>query len=206
MSAMVSHNERDGADQRKHQSSVPLASVKGIHQCPVNSPHNGPATREKFSIWWRHHEFIRLNPGPVWIITCMILLFCKELYDMYHTSLLCYMYMSLGMPQIAENSSGVDVMIMTYTENVTLTGKLTNVEPKQSTIKSLTGYLILVKQHWQYINHNKNTGHVSDIRVLYLNTRSLHRCFIFHYAVRVRVVFSWCYAKVRNEKISFVRH
>ena len=27
-----------GADQRKHQSSVSLAFVRGIHQWPVNSP------------------------------------------------------------------------------------------------------------------------------------------------------------------------
>ena len=136
---MVSHNERDGTDQRKHQSSVPLASVKGIHRCPVNSPHNGPVTRKMFPFDDVIMNLFGLTSGPVWIITCKILLFCKELYDMYHTSLLGYMYMSLGMSQITENSSVVDVIILTYTENVTLTGKLINVEPKQSTIKSLTG-------------------------------------------------------------------
>ena len=35
-----------GADQRKHQSSVSLASVRGIHRWPVNSPHKEPATRK----------------------------------------------------------------------------------------------------------------------------------------------------------------
>ena len=30
-----------GADQRKHQSSASLASVRGIHRWPVNSPHKG---------------------------------------------------------------------------------------------------------------------------------------------------------------------
>ena len=34
-----------GADQRKHQSSVSLAFVKGIHQWPVDSLHNEPVTR-----------------------------------------------------------------------------------------------------------------------------------------------------------------
>ena len=34
-----------GADQRKHQSSTPLAFVRGIHRWPVNSPHKGPVTR-----------------------------------------------------------------------------------------------------------------------------------------------------------------
>ena len=37
-----------GADQRKHQSSVPLAFVRGIHRWPVNSPHKGPVTRKMF--------------------------------------------------------------------------------------------------------------------------------------------------------------
>ena len=35
-----------GADQRKHQSSVSLALVRGIHRWPVNSPHKGPVTRK----------------------------------------------------------------------------------------------------------------------------------------------------------------
>ena len=37
-----------GADQRKHQSSAPLALVRGIHRSPVNSPHKGPVTRKMF--------------------------------------------------------------------------------------------------------------------------------------------------------------
>ena len=37
------------ADQRKHQSSVSLAFVRGIHQEPVSSPHKGPVTRKMFS-------------------------------------------------------------------------------------------------------------------------------------------------------------
>ena len=35
-----------GADQRKHQSSAPLAFVRGITRLPVNSPHRGPVTRK----------------------------------------------------------------------------------------------------------------------------------------------------------------
>ena len=35
-----------GADQRKHQSSVSLANVRGIHWSPVNSPHKWPVTRK----------------------------------------------------------------------------------------------------------------------------------------------------------------
>ena len=37
-----------GVDQRKHQSSVSLAFVSGIHRWPVNSPHKGPETRKMF--------------------------------------------------------------------------------------------------------------------------------------------------------------
>ena len=37
-----------GADQRKHQSSVPLVFVRGIHPWPMNSPHKGPVMRKMF--------------------------------------------------------------------------------------------------------------------------------------------------------------
>ena len=37
-----------GADQRKHQSSLSLAFVWGIHQWPVNSPHKWPVTLKMF--------------------------------------------------------------------------------------------------------------------------------------------------------------
>ena len=37
-----------GADQRKYQSSVSLAFVGVIHQCPVNSPHKWQVTRKMF--------------------------------------------------------------------------------------------------------------------------------------------------------------
>ena len=37
-----------GADQRKHQSSAPLAFVRGIHRWPVNYPHKWPVTRKMF--------------------------------------------------------------------------------------------------------------------------------------------------------------
>ena len=35
-------------DQRKHQSSVSLAFVRGIHRRPVNFPHKWPVTRKMF--------------------------------------------------------------------------------------------------------------------------------------------------------------
>ena len=36
------------ADLRKHQSSAPLAFVRGIHPGPGNSQHKGPVTRKMF--------------------------------------------------------------------------------------------------------------------------------------------------------------
>ena len=69
-----------GADQRKHQSSVSLAFVRGIHWWPVNSPHKGPVTRKIFddviiiSPWSPaiHHRFDLSRTGSVskqlWIL------------------------------------------------------------------------------------------------------------------------------------------
>ena len=37
-----------GTDQRKHQSSVSLAFVQGIHRSPVNSPYKWPVMRKFF--------------------------------------------------------------------------------------------------------------------------------------------------------------
>ena len=37
-----------GTYQRKHQSSVLLGFVQGIHRWPVNSPHKWPVTRKMF--------------------------------------------------------------------------------------------------------------------------------------------------------------
>ena len=39
-----------GADQRKHQSSMSLAFVRGIHRGPGNSPHKWPVTWKKFPL------------------------------------------------------------------------------------------------------------------------------------------------------------
>ena len=47
-----------GANQRKHQSSAPLAIVRGIHRWAVNSPHKRPVTRKIVSIWWCHYEIV----------------------------------------------------------------------------------------------------------------------------------------------------
>ena len=46
-----------GVDQRKHQSATSLACVRGIHQWPVNSRHEGTVTRKCF----------HLMTSPCWI-------------------------------------------------------------------------------------------------------------------------------------------
>ena len=47
-SQIISSTVCSGADQRKHQSSVSLAFVWGIHRSPVNSPHKWPVTNKMF--------------------------------------------------------------------------------------------------------------------------------------------------------------
>ena len=79
-----------GPDQSKHQSSVSLAFVRGIHRWPVNSPHKGPVTRKMFPF----DDVIMLallvyrwaNIGPRE--------FCSDIY-MRH---LCYMDTSKSYP------------------------------------------------------------------------------------------------------------
>ena len=48
-----------GVNQRKPQSSVPLAVVMGIHRWPVNSPHKGPATPKMFLF-----DDVIMSPSP----------------------------------------------------------------------------------------------------------------------------------------------
>ena len=51
----ASWNVCSGADHRKHQRSVSLAFVKGIHRWSLDSLHKRPVTQKK-SIWWRHRD------------------------------------------------------------------------------------------------------------------------------------------------------
>ena len=50
-----------GVGQRKHQSSASLASVRGIHRWPVDSPHKWPVTRKMFQF----DDFIMIHM-PQW--------------------------------------------------------------------------------------------------------------------------------------------
>ena len=43
-----------GADKRKHQSSAPLAFVRGTHRAG-EFPTQMASNAENVSIWWRHH-------------------------------------------------------------------------------------------------------------------------------------------------------
>ena len=42
----------------RHQSSVSLAFVRGIHQWSLDSPHKRASKTENVSIWWCHHVTI----------------------------------------------------------------------------------------------------------------------------------------------------
>ena len=44
------------ADQRKHQSSVSLAFVRGIHRAPAEFPAQMASDAKNVSIWWRYHD------------------------------------------------------------------------------------------------------------------------------------------------------
>ena len=60
-----------GTDQRKHQSSVSQAFVRGIHWSPVNSPHKGPVTQKCFHLMMSSclgHWSAVINLGQPWYI------------------------------------------------------------------------------------------------------------------------------------------
>ena len=74
-----------GADQRKHQSSVSLAFMRGIHRWPVDSPHKGPVTRKMFpfnDVIMKSQEALSVLPPCVfssegqWCDTLIMLCVC----------------------------------------------------------------------------------------------------------------------------------
>ena len=74
MSAMASQitsltTVYSGVDQRKHQSSVSLAFVRGIHQLPVNFPYKGPVTGKMLQfddVIIRHKRVTRSASATGW--------------------------------------------------------------------------------------------------------------------------------------------
>ena len=78
-----------GANQRKHQSSAPLAFVRGIHRRPVNSPHKGPVMRKMFPFddvimgsdnGWLHvrHQAIIWTYAALFLIGTLVMFESKE--------------------------------------------------------------------------------------------------------------------------------
>ena len=89
-----------GRDQRKHQCSVWLAFVRGIHRWPVNSPHKGPVTRKYFHMMtspWVIVFFVRRSSkrtGLTWVLIIIKqahLLFALALYSNHWCCFLLWM-------------------------------------------------------------------------------------------------------------------
>ena len=70
---IVYSNVYSGADQRKHQSSVSLAFVRGIYRWPVNSLHKGPVTRKCFHLMTSSWDDVR-----VWKIFSSLQTLCER--------------------------------------------------------------------------------------------------------------------------------
>ena len=78
------------ADQRKHQSSAPLAFVRGIHRSPVNSPHKRPVTRKMLPFGWRHHGSPSLHVLTIRILDIGVIVVLFQLqYNHTHTFCRC---------------------------------------------------------------------------------------------------------------------
>ena len=60
--SMVCSNVCSAADERKHQSSAPLAFVRGNHPWPVISPHKVPVTRKMF-LFMTSSCIVNISPG-----------------------------------------------------------------------------------------------------------------------------------------------
>ena len=70
-----------GADQRKHQRSASLASVRRIHRWPVNSPYKGPLTRKMF-------PFDDVIMSPVYQLVS-VEIFSRHIYRVVSLLFLC---------------------------------------------------------------------------------------------------------------------
>ena len=64
---------------KKHQSSASLAFVRRIHRGPANSPHKRPLTRNRVSIWWRHHTLSLEGLNYYWILYSIHSILCKNI-------------------------------------------------------------------------------------------------------------------------------
>ena len=82
-----------GADQRKHQSSVSLAFVRGINQWPVHSSHNGQQ-RRNVSIWWRHHILTNIQVDSI-ALSSELMNIWKPRYGLYSLNYLQVIWVSV---------------------------------------------------------------------------------------------------------------
>ena len=69
-----------GADQRRHQSSAPLAFARGIHRWPMNSPHKGPITWNMFSF----SDVIMCVVNGFHYVSMFVMLHPYELFSSFH--------------------------------------------------------------------------------------------------------------------------
>ena len=76
-----------GADQRKHQSSTPLAFVQGIHRGPVNSPHTWPVTRKMFPF-----DDVIMNMHMVCALFCMLCVAAPDFTISFRSAWLLWVY------------------------------------------------------------------------------------------------------------------
>ena len=61
-------NRLYGPTSKKHPHYWPF--VRGIHRWPVNSPHKGPVTPKKASMWRRHHDNDRQRNHTKHVVLC----------------------------------------------------------------------------------------------------------------------------------------
>ena len=66
-----------GADQRKNRSFASLASLRGIHRWPVNSPPKGPVTRKTFHLMTSSCSQL-IAVMIIFIVYCCLLLWIQK--------------------------------------------------------------------------------------------------------------------------------
>ena len=95
---IVYSNVYSGADQRKHQSSASLASVRGIHRWPANSTHKEPVTRKMFLLddvfMEGFHMFtVHFCSSDIWKLPTLT---HRHLHDTYRSCCVCYYRKLIG--------------------------------------------------------------------------------------------------------------
>ena len=86
-----------GADQRKHQRSASLTSVRGIHRSPMGSPHKGPVTQKMFLF-----DDVTMKKGKIFKLQCvrkyvLKLRTCSYASDSRRRKRLCFPKISINL-------------------------------------------------------------------------------------------------------------